>query len=229
MPSEIPEFPFPLVAVEGEIAEAELSRLIHAGKREGFAPVILGSAEEVRVVAGTISNAGDSPEEILRRSEAISVKEWFNARQAELEAEGLDDDDEAEAPGDAEPPTRLHTPFSYTGRPHKQVYIARIPVSHSWEIPAYLRFGGWNECPDPEVQVAVSRYWHDQYGAELACLGGDVTEYLVSRPPHDQDAANLVAHQQYLFCQDIVSQGVGTVGNLSKTLLGSAYWFFWWD
>jgi hypothetical protein len=41
--------------------------------------------------------------------------------------------------------------------------------------------------------------------------------------------ADLLAREQYLYCSDIVWQGVGSVSNLSKTLLNSNYWYFWWD
>ena len=38
-----------------------------------------------------------------------------------------------------------------------------------------------------------------------------------------------LAWEQFLFCEDIVSQGVETISNLGATLLNSPYWFFWWD
>jgi len=38
-----------------------------------------------------------------------------------------------------------------------------------------------------------------------------------------------LAKEQYIFCNDIVDQGVGTVSALAATLLDSNYWYFWWD
>ena len=75
----------------------------------------------------------------------------------------------------------------------------------------------------------MSRYWHGKYGAELACVSGDIAEYLVANPPRDKASADLLAREQYLYCADIVWQGVGTVSNLGKVLAGSPYWYFWWD
>jgi len=95
--------------------------------------------------------------------------------------------------------------------------------------PSVLKAGGWNECPGAEVQTAISRYWHEKHGAEVACLSGDVVECLVSRPPSDQESADRLAREQYVYCPDIVWQGVQTVSNLSKMLLKSGYWYFWWD
>ena len=39
------------------------------------------------------------------------------------------------------------------------VILAKIPVKHAWEIFAYLPFGGWNDCPDTEELMAVTKYW----------------------------------------------------------------------
>ena len=51
----------------------------------------------------------------------------------------------------------------------------------------------------------------------------------VARPPQTKEEALELARQQYLFCNDIVDQGVGDVESLAKTLLYSPVWYFWWD
>lgn len=232
------EFPYPLIYVHGKDAEAELRRLMRTGKEEGFSSIIIGHSEVSRVretMKGPCALARNrelpqlyesSVEDILRAAESIHPEHWFREREEESDMEAEDEDEFGE------PSYRegLSVPFEVVSRkPHEEVLIARIPTPYSWEIPAYLKAGGWNDCPEAAVQVAVSKYWHGLYAAELACMSGDVAEYLVAKPPTDRASADALAREQYLYCGDIVWQGVGTVPNLSKTLLGSRYWYFWWD
>jgi hypothetical protein len=228
MATKSADFPYPLTTVQGANAEVELKRLMLAGKHEGFSPVIIGNAEELARVAENMSFNEMSTEEILAAADKMSVDNWFRVKAAEFE----DDEQLEDEVTDSEPTgsDRLTVPFHVlTGKPHSQVFVARIPTVHSWQIPAYLKAGGWNECPEAQAQVAISRHWHQTYGAEVACLSGDVTEYVVSRPPFDKDSSDRLAREQYLYCSDIVWQGVGSVSNLSKTLLHNRYWYFWWD
>ena len=39
----------------------------------------------------------------------------------------------------------------------------------------------------------------------------------------------LLALEQYAYCNDIVDQGVGTIGALADGLMKSHNWYFWWD
>jgi hypothetical protein len=98
-----------------------------------------------------------------------------------------------------------------------------------WEIPAYLRFGDWNDCPAPEMHVAVLQYWAKEYDIEIYSMAGDVTECLVARPPASRGAAMKLAHEQFLYCTDIVLQGTESLAVLAATLEDSAVWYFWWD
>jgi hypothetical protein len=38
-----------------------------------------------------------------------------------------------------------------------------------------------------------------------------------------------LAMEQYLYCADIVDQGVESVANLATLLLKQKVWYFWWD
>lgn len=106
--------------------------------------------------------------------------------------------------------------------------LAKIPVKHPWEVFAYVPFGNWNECPDTQVLMEVSKYWFEKYGAIPAVLTHDVLEFDLPEAIA-KDVAMEVALEQYVFCEDIVSQGTGTVGALADTLWRSKHWYFWWD
>ena len=109
-----------------------------------------------------------------------------------------------------------------------QVRYSELP-GEPWQLPAVMRFGGWNSCPEPAVHCAIHRQWQAEYGAWITGLSNDTIECLVESPPRDRDAALRLAWQQYWYCNDIVDQGCGTINRLAARLMNSPYWFFWWD
>lgn len=122
----------------------------------------------------------------------------------------------------------VHLDFA-TGQPQKEINLALIPTKKSWEVPAILKFGGWNDCPSPEVHVAAFAKWNHEYGAEVVAITGDTIEFSVSKPPEIPNEALELAEKQYLYCTDIVRQGTETLEGLAATLQDNHAWFFWWD
>lgn len=106
------------------------------------------------------------------------------------------------------------------------VAFFKIPF---WEIPIYWQYGGWNACPYPDEQARIMKYWYDNYGAELWGLTEDTIEMKVKYPPQDRETAFKLAKEQMAYCDDIVFQGSMTVERLSKSLVQSTSWYFWWD
>jgi hypothetical protein len=104
-----------------------------------------------------------------------------------------------------------------------------VKVEHSHEVPAYLGFGGWNDCPPPELQVAVLREWHREYNAIPVCITSDVLECAVLKPPQTEVEAMKLAAEQWIFCEDIVGQGTQTIRRLAMEIWRSPQWFLWWD
>jgi hypothetical protein len=225
-PEASPKFPYELVAVPGHLALETLWKLRQEGN--GFTPVLLGDKEEVQRMAEYADFVGTQPEDILKAAETIAPTEWFTQRHAE------DPDYYHDEPGgwpykDLEPHAISAHLDVISHDPKPLVYITKIPTPESWQVPAFLRLGGWNECPAPEAMVAISKYWHELYGAEIVCATGDVLEYTVSRPPATRESALQLAQEQFLFCGDLIHQGMGNVTNLAAILLNGRYWYFWWD
>ena len=133
-----------------------------------------------------------------------------------------------EEPWPTEAPDRIsfHTVGETKGRP---AAVQLIKVGRSYEVPAHLGFGGWNDCPSPELHVAVLREWNKEYNAVPACLTGDVLECIVPKPPQTEEESIKLAAEQWIFCDDIVSQGTQTVRKLAMEIWRSPTWFFWWD
>ena len=116
-----------------------------------------------------------------------------------------------------------------SGSPLSKVQLVILPTDDWTTIPAYLRWGNWNGCPAPEFHVAALRSWRDRFGAELIGLSHDVMNIRVNRRPETRDAALDLAREQYVYCSDIVDQGVQTLSALAAVLMESDWWYFWWD
>jgi Domain of unknown function (DUF4253) len=135
-----------------------------------------------------------------------------------------------EWPADVPLSTGPSVAFEVTAsKPLDKVHIALIPTDDWTTIPAHLQWGGWNACPHPEFHVAALRSWRDRFGAELVGMRRDTMDLRVARRPQTREAALELAREQYVYCNDIVDQGPGTLSALAASLLTDPWWFFWWD
>ncbi len=224
-------FPFEIVTVDGAKALEEWTHLRTAGR--GW-PVVIGDDESLRdtveMFTGAPANTQPSTPHILKAAEAIIVPKDIKAWQ---EADG---NGELDAPI-GKWPTKVassNLPLGaaidiLTGKPLTAAHIVLIPTSHGWEVPAYLRWGGWNSCPPPAHQMAILRSWHDRFGAELAGLSADYMNLQIARPVTQKDEAMVLAEEQYAYCPDLVDQGAGDITTLAASLIGQKWWDFWWD
>ena len=124
----------------------------------------------------------------------------------------------------------MHSAYDILKRtPLEACLLALLPTIQPAEAPVYLRFGGFNECPSPDVHTAFMRDWGRRYGAVPVCITRDVIECHVRRPPQTPDDARRLAREQAAYCSDIVSQGTQSVERLAIELWKSPQWYFWWD
>jgi len=107
--------------------------------------------------------------------------------------------------------------------------LSLVALKNPYETPAYFGFGGGNDCPVPEIQVAVLRDWFERFGAVPAVIAGAVMECVVARPPTNEEESLELAAEQWIFCADIVNQGTMSVRRLAIELWQRPQWFFWWD
>lgn len=111
-----------------------------------------------------------------------------------------------------------------------EMLLLQIPTGDPADIPAYLPFGGWNDCPDAETQLAFTHYWREKYGAIPAALdGADCLEFLVERPVTDPVEAKNLAVEQFAFCSDLPFQVFEDFEQLTEFIHQSRQWYFWWD
>ncbi len=242
--------PFPFLRVPGREAMNAVERLgpLHQDRT----PVIWGDATEAARLFELHNDASyetPAPEDIIAKAASASGEALHAAHRAQVRASikayyarlGKADPYET-ADAAAEAPPRGPWPeyvehhdqpislLDYQTRDVKQeVLIGLMPTAKAWEIPAYLAFGNWNDCPPPEVHVAYAREWFDRFGARIVVNSPDTIEFAVDRPVADRQAALELALAHCSYCGDIVYQGVGTIDALAANLLGARYWYFWWD
>ncbi|WP_417374963.1 DUF4253 domain-containing protein [Gimesia maris] len=222
---------FTSIQVHGTEAVERLNELREQFAKTGKYPFLIGPHQDRETMIKSAEFNRQSPEEILRDSQKIDLEEWVAERRAEVEEYGDSPyEDLGEWPGEIHDKGSLilHK-NAVTGNFLPEVFIGLAEVETSWQLPAVLKFGGWNDCPDAEVQCAFHRKWQAEFGAEICSVGGGVIECTVNQPPQDQQSAMQLAWEQYWYCADIVDQGCETISNLGATLLKSPYWFFWWD
>ncbi|MDA2812668.1 DUF4253 domain-containing protein [Nocardiopsis sp. RSe5-2] len=105
-----------------------------------------------------------------------------------------------------------------------------VRASAGYEVPALLRWdGACNHGIEGHEHMAVLRHFHEEYGAELVGMTGDVIELAVDRAPATAGGAALAAMEMYAYCPDIVLQGIGTVEALAERVAPTGDWFLWWD
>ena len=242
-------FPYEIVETNGENALALWEELKSAGRG---APVVLGG-EHLDGLLLPFDPTSEWPvepvEEVLAAAaplvfpdDLLKHRRDENARAtASLKRMGILIGEEAEKEEDVEPPVGewraepaydpgLSVAYELgTNQPKPLVHIALIPTDDPTAIPAYMRWGNWNANPPPAYHVAALRAWRDKYGAELIGLGFDVINLRVARRPATRDEALDLARTQYVYCSDIIVQGVGSYRALAAGLMETDWWFFWWD
>jgi hypothetical protein len=232
------------ITVPGDEAVAMWERLRELVSDTGYYPVIVGDRWEVMTRHLDEIDQRSSRiivEKILAEAEDINASQWFIDEDREMR-----EDDENDWVGEDFPDDRTeidrevlaeidywHETFEedpeYTIPSLDETLMLLIPTVNSWEIFAFLQFGGWNSCPADEEHVAIAKRWNNLYGAEVVGMSNDVVEMRVIQPPLTADSAFRLAQEQYIYCQDNVDQGAGSLTKLAVNLYANKIWYFWWD
>ncbi len=237
---------FPYQLVPGAQAEAAYEFVRITGQAEGFTPLII-TPDSLLLPALSRERLLSEAQQILAAvppAEAYFAEHRASSLRYDSDGTTQRMIDEAEAFALAEPPLELplidqrmstltdmagqKPPFPWV----EEAALVRIPTPRSWEIPAYTLYGGWNFSPGPAEKVAVARYWHETYGADICALGDHTLEFRVARPPADQRAAIALIREQMLFCDEGVHDLIGTPAifrDVVGQLRSQRYWLFWWD
>jgi Domain of unknown function (DUF4253) len=195
-------------------------------------PVIISHDSEDE---GVFSSAPEETQSDLEKLDQFDVETWLNQRWGNYDFEDEDDAlaeyfEEYDEPEKPNPRTKFTIPYDIlTGEPQGNLRLMLIPTIPFAQIPIYMPYGGWNDCPYPHEIAAMMEYWNLKYGAELVGISHDTLEMFVCNPPTTYQDAFDLAKEHYAFCYDSVDQGMGTVERLAKSLINSSVWYFWWD
>ncbi len=223
------------ISVAGARAIEAWEILRDAAGDTGRWPIIVGTPAAAESLAAHSEFASQTTRTVLREAKSIDLEAWF-ARRARSAPEVYEIVETAALDGDEwlrDPPVVADRLVAHrdvaTMEPLEKVAILLVPCEESWRVPAILRFGGWNECPPPEVHTALLYHWSQRYGAEVVGVTPRSLELRCSRPPPDRFEAMGLAMLQFRYCPGIVHQGVGRIEALAAVLVGRESWYFWWD
>jgi hypothetical protein len=110
---------------------------------------------------------------------------------------------------------------------------ARIGLAAASRPADVLPLTGWsgaaNRWENAVVIAAVLRSWEERFGTRLLRVGFAEIQLLAERPPRSLHAAQLLAAEQFAFCDECGGQGLHDVSSIASQLLQSPIWTFWWD
>jgi hypothetical protein len=216
-----PELSVYIYFVAGQKAISSWRELRTNAPGLGYWPLVLGDDRTFEQTKKSFESSAKFAGKRPSPPGATSAQEFFEAR-----AEDLGDEFPAGSwPVKPVPPHAFYLPSEFD----KRTVMGLLPVSHSSQVLQILNYGGWNACPPVHEHVAVHNYWNERYGAEIVCLSSDILEMQVDRQPASREEALALAREHYLYCNDIVEQGTGTIQELAAGLMASDAWFFWWD
>ncbi|PWT97420.1 MAG: hypothetical protein C5B53_08070 [Candidatus Melainabacteria bacterium] len=213
----------------------------------GFWPLIVGEEEHLTALRDNYEMElsseeesvnshhalGDSMSRLISSGESLDLDEWFKARIAE-------EKDRAQCEEGTWPidlPSRGNRNLALTHRydyaagsekPLARVFLLFLPVTVAWQVPAILRLGGWNQCPQTDTHVAVAKAWRQRYGAEIISATNNIVEMYVDSPPKTKDESLKLAREQSLYCSDLIHRKYKTLCALAANLLDAPFWSFWW-
>lgn len=252
------DFRYPVFVTAGHDALAawEMLKSEHANSAW---PVVVGSREDFEILREGIEyGASQPPSEILSSASSLAFPEGFKQykiQESEYLWEEMQSDRNAKAFIEsaglekAEYPTVEDIMGTWPTEPVDQSQVVELSIARDWEterwidevlltlvptsdwthIPAFLDYGGWNDCPPAEWHVAALRHWGEAYECELVGLSYESMNIRTARRPSSRAEALELALEQYYYCGDIVEQGVGEISVLAQILKSSNWWDFWWD
>jgi len=217
-----------------ETITKKYNKLVEESEKGGYTPLIIEADDVLAEYLTEIVNGlgkGETPADYrnkLLSAKPVNAKKWLSKSMKDLEESGMLDEDEYsdydDMYDDEEDEENEDHEFSIDD--DEDHIIAKIPTTRPWEVFAWVPFGGWNECPDPDVMMAVSKHWYEKYGAVPATIASDTLEF--SAKPVDKKQAKQLAKEHCAFCPDIVLSG-GYIDEVIDALTKSTVWFFWWD
>ena len=108
--------------------------------------------------------------------------------------------------------------------------VLLVPAAWRWEVPGWLGFGYFNDCPPVSHHVAVARQWQAEWGSRVVGFGHDILVMTVERMPASQAEAMDLAWQHAGYCPYVIEHcSCDTIHEYAARLMTTSVWHFWWD
>ncbi|GHO50574.1 DUF4253 domain-containing protein [Ktedonospora formicarum] len=173
---------------------------------------------------------------LLEESQTIDITEWVKEGDVEraLLAAAQERSRLAQEGGEDEEEPWIQDPlegFLEELQATAKVQLALFPTINCWEVPAFLQFGDFNECPRASIHISVMKHWSQKYGLELVSMSHCDWFAFVAHPPKNRAEALVLALEHIEYCPEFIvdTQCQGNVEALASWLLHASYWPFWWD
>ncbi len=211
------------------------NKLAEESGKGGFTPIVVAASDVLAEYLSDIKNdlgKGKTPADYrdkLLSAKPADSKKWLSqsiklmSESGMLDEEG--DPDFFDDMYDEEDEENEDNEFCFGGD-DDDLIIAKIPTTRPWEVFAWVPFGGWNECPPPDIMMSVCKHWYEKYGAVPASISHDTLEF--SAKPVNKKQAKQLAKEHCAFCPEIILEG-GYIDEVIDALTKSTVWFFWWD
>ena len=183
--------PFAFVAADASEAVSALQELRQS--RPDATPLLFGSPHDAGILFERHTAPPTSAAEWLARAHTFDIDQWLAQRREDFEADQDPDEpspSRGDWPGVATPMTELHVSKDLLKAGSKATcIIGLLPTPDPTEVAAYLSFGGWNDCPDPQVHICLARRWRDRHGAVQVSNTYDSIEFRVAKPISERKEA----------------------------------------
>ncbi|PPS20945.1 DUF4253 domain-containing protein [Brachyspira murdochii] len=217
---------------------------LEKGKKEGYIPLIIIPSDMLTEAIECFLEDNDCDikdsrkliNEYIEKSKDIDYKKYLNQNIEDIyeDKEYIEETRKsfnAPVEGGFEVFDSFGSYYDYETKSTVDLILAKIPTLNPYELACYIPMGGFNDCPNPETQTAIFKYWYEKYNAYPAVVGYDTWEIFVQKLPNTEESARELAMEHYYFCLDRVDQYGENYdhGKLAGTLLKSNVWYFWWD
>ena len=117
--------------------------------------------------------------------------------------------------------TDCESSFLFEYSSSKTTTLLLLPTTNTWDTLAYIHFYG---AINSAEAIAILKYWHDLYSAELITCYLTILEFDVKQLPKSFDAAFKLAAQHYIFAPYDFMVGGTSIRSYALYLMEDDYW-----
>ncbi len=196
----------------------------------GLQAILLGDAESfsVHIEALGLACAEESEElsqatsvsEILEKAANLNYEDWIAERLEEHVYE----------PGEWPESVSVQEELPLEAWAEDGLYGALIECDKAAQLPAWLLFGGFAECPSVPAVVANLSRWQSKYEVTPFCVTQDSLICHTSTQPKSKEEATALAREHFAFAPEVVNQPDSQISlaTYAAALQKMHYWLFTW-